>query len=1112
MKTIMKAALAGVCLLLFTALNSYAPQEARVLRFPAIYNDQIVFSYAGDLYTVASAGGIARKLTAHEGYEAFARFSPDGKSIAFTGEYDGNREVYLIPVEGGVPRRLTYTASLGRDDISDRMGPNNLVIGWTNDSKNIVFRSRMHEWDDFLGQLYLVPLGGGTATQLPLPRGGFCSFSPDDKKLAYNRIFREFRTWKRYRGGMADDIWIYDFESKKTENITNNPALDIIPMWSGQTIYFLSDRDENKRMNLYAYDLTTKETKKLTNFAEFDIKFPSLGPNAIVFENGGYIYRYDLASGQAAKVPVVIADDMLSGRSKLVKVADRVTNYEIAPDGKRALFGARGDIFTVPAKYGNTRNLTQTPGVHERNSKWSPDGQWIAYISDRSGEDEIYIMPQDAKGEAQQLTKNADTYKYHIFWSPDGQKILWSDKLFRLNYIDIKKKDVVTVAKAVTGEIISYAWSPDSRWIAYAKPEVEGLPKVYLYSLDTQKMIEVTDGWYTSYDPSFSSDGKYLFFVSDRDFNPIYSQTEWNHAYAAMSRVYLVTLAADTKSPFEPKSDEVELKKEPEKPAAKPEDQPKKEKPKAEESKPGEAKKEVSVRVDPDGLKSRIIGLPIEVANYGQIVAIGDSVYYLKLGDRGTKASLKLYDLAEKKETDLGNTDGYEVSADQKKMLVGKDHSYAILDLPKAQIKDVPKAQIKLDEKLDLSQMEMILDLRAEWDQVFEECWRQMKYFFYAPNMNGVDWAALRLRYRPLAQAVNHRADLTYIIGELIGELNSGHTYVGGGDMPRPQKVKVGQLGAQFERDAQTGYYRISKILRGENWDRSLRSPLTEVGVNVKEGEYLIAINGAPANKMADMYEALLNTVGKQVTLKISPKPEDKGSRDVVVIPIDSEQQLYYHTWVQENIDKVDKATGGKVGYIHIPDMGDPGLNEFVKHYYPQLRKKALIIDVRGNGGGSVSQMIVERLRREIVMFEMSRDAAARPDPDGLLLGPKVCLINEFSASDGDIFPYRFKKYGLGKLIGKRTWGGVVGIRNSLPLLDGGQLMKPEFAPFSLDGKDWIIEGVGVEPDIYVDNDPAKEYTGIDEQLNKAIEVILEELKTKEVKIPAIPPFPVRVK
>ncbi len=1098
MKTIRSLALVVLVLTLTTL--SFAPQEARVLRFPAVSNDAVVFSSAGDLYTVPLAGGVARKLTAYyEGYEAFARFSPDGSSIAFTGEYDGNREVYLIPSGGGAPKRLTYTPSLVRDDISDRMGPNNLVMGWTHDGQKIVFRSRMAEWNDFNGQLYLAPKDGGTPDKLPLPRGGFCSFSPDDTKLAYNRIFREFRTWKRYRGGMADDIWIYDFAAKTVTNITNNPALDIIPMWSGDRIYFLSDRDEAKRMNLYVYELSSKATRKLTSFTEFDIKFPSLGPKHIVFENGGYLYTFDLASEQTVRVPVVIADDMVSGRGKVVKVDRRVTNYEIGPDGQRALFGARGDIFTVPAKHGNTRNLTMTPGIHERSSKWSPDGRTIAFISDRSGTEEIWLMNQDGTGEPSQLTTGGDTYKYEIRWSPDGSKILWNDKMLRLSFVDVASKAVTVADTDKDGEIVQFAWSPDSRWIAYGRFEAEGSNRIYLYSLDSKKTLPVTDTWYNSGDPSFSRDGKYLFFVSDRDFSPVYSQTEWNHAYLAMSRVYFLTLAKDTKSPFEPKSDEVAAKSAPEAKAAAPA------KPAAPEKKPAaKAEPEVVpvVKVDLDGIMDRIVALPIEAANYAQIYATGDSVYYGRFKPLANAPSLMLYDLAELKEKDLGPVDGYEVSADGKKMLVSKDRAYGIIDLP--------KGPINLETKLDLSGMEVALDLRQEWDQIYEESWRQMKEFFYAPNMNGVDWDALRLRYKPLASAVNHRADLTYVIGELIGELSSGHTYVGGGEMPSAPKIKVGMLGAKFERDPKTGFTGIAKILKGRNWDQGLRSPLTEIGVNVKEGEYILAVNGRPLDKMTDIYEALYNTAGKQVTLKVAPGPAAQSARDVVVVPIETENALYYNDWVESNIAKVDKATGGKVGYIHIPNMGVEGLNEFVKHFYPQLRKKALIIDVRGNGGGNVSPMIIDRLVREMVMVEVARNQAPGPDPGAAFVGPKVCLCDEFSASDGDIFPYRFKTLKLGPVIGKRTWGGVVGIRGTLPLLDGGFLNKPEFAPYSPDGKGWIIEGVGVEPDIVVDNDPAREYAGIDDQLNKGIEVILEELKTKGREIPPVPPYPIK--
>lgn len=1074
-------------ILLFN-ISLFAGDETLLLRFPTIYENQIVFTYAGDLYSVSSEGGIARKLTSHVGMELFPRFSPDGKWLAFTGQYDGNTEVYLMPADGGVPKRLTYTATLGRDDVSDRMGPNNIVMGWKhNNNKEIVFRSRMKSYNPFNGELFLVSTEGNLPEQIPVPRGGFCSFSPDDKKMAYNRIFREFRTWKRYRGGMADDVWIYDFETKKIENITDNPAQDIIPMWCGNKIYFLSDRGDYQRMNLYVYDLTTKQTRQLTNLTDYDIKFPSLGKEAIVFEYCGNIYRFDLTTEQASKVSIKIADDMVNGRNEIKDVSKNVYNYEISPDGKRALFGARGDVFTVPAEHGATRNLTQTPGIHERNSKWSPDGKWVAYISDATGEDEIYILAQDGSGSPVQITKDAETYKYQIYWSPDSKKLLWSDKRLRLRYVDIKSKIIKEVVQAKAWEIREYSWSPDSKWIAFAKPEEKVMNKVYLYSLNENKTYEVTDGWYSSSAPTFSSDGKYLFFTSNRDFKPTYSWTEWNHAYQDMSRIYLVTLNKKVDSPFKPKSDEVTIKKE-----EKPEKKDKKDK--------SEDKKKVIVTVDVDGLKDRIVGLPIKAAAYRNLTSIGDNLYYLRKGSKDEKSLLFFYDLKKQKETELGQINGYEISADQKKMLVSQEKSYAIIDMP--------KAKIKIEKKLNLSDMQVKLNKKKEWTQIFEECWRQMREFFYAPNMHGVDWEGLREKYRPLVKHVNHRVDLTYIIGEMIGELSVGHTYVGGGDWEKAKRIKTGLLGAKIVRDKNSGYFQIKEILRGQNWDKTLRSPLTEIGVDVNEGDYILAINGKSTKDEKNIYASLVNTIGKQVTLTVNASSTKKGSRNVVVTPIADESNLYYFDWVQTNIKKVDKATDGKVGYLHVPDMGVHGLNEFVKYFYPQLKKKALIIDVRGNGGGNVSPMLIERLRREIVMIDMARNIVPNTDPGAMLYGPKVCLLDEFSASDGDLFPYRFKKHKLGKLIGKRSWGGVVGIRGSLPLLDGGILYKPEFAPYHVSGKKWIIEGYGVDPDIYVDNDPAQEYAGNDQQLNIAIEVILEELKTQEKTVPQIPDYP----
>ncbi len=1062
------------------AAFGFSKEEARLLRFPAIYGDQVVFTYAGDLYTVDKKGGIARKLTGAAGYETFARFSPDGKRIAFTGQYDGNTEVYVIPAEGGVPERITVTPTLSRDDVADRMGPNNIVMTWK-DNETIVFRSRMKSFNSFIGQLYTVKTDGSMPEQIEVPRGGFCSFSPDGKKMAYNRIFREFRTWKRYRGGMADDVWIYDFKTKKTVNITNNPAQDIIPMWLGGKIYFLSDRGENKRMNLYSYDLGSKETKQLTFYKEFDIKFPSAGKEQIIFENGGYIYTFDIAAEKAEKISVTIAEDLAVGRDVLKYVGDAVSNYEIAPDGKRALFGARGDVFTVPARRGITVNLTQTPGVHERASKWSPDGKWIAYISDRTGEDEIYIVDHTGAGEPVQITRNAETYKYQLYWSPDSRKILWSDRRQRLRFVDIRTKKITEVDHADAWEIRQYTWSPDSKWISYTKPEVDLLSNIYLYSLIDGKKYRVTDGWYQSGESAFSDDGKFLLFTSNRDFKPVYSWTEWNHAYIDMSRIYLLPLNRAVKSPFEPENDMVSV---------------------GNKKKKKKKSSAVNLKIDTDNMARRLIGLPIAASAYGNVNMVDSRVYYIRKGSGGKKSRLMMYDLDKRKEKTLGEVSGYEISADKKKMLISRNRSYAIINLP--------KGEVKITEKLKLRDMKVNLNRKAEWTQIFNESWRQMREYFYAPNMHGVDWKGVREKYAQLLPFVNHRNDLTYIIGEMISELNIGHAYVGGGDRPKPRRIKLGLLGAVLSKDGKTGFFRLDRILAGQNWRNKMRSPLTESGVEAKEGEYIVSIDGKPVNNLKNIYSALIDKADKPVMIGFNGVPSLRGAKEKLVVPISSEADLYYYQWVQGNIEKVNKATKGKVGYVHIPDMGVDGLNEFVQYFYPQIRKKGLIIDVRGNGGGNVSPMIIERLRREIAMIDIVRNGAPTTDPKMMFYGPLVCLADEFSASDGDIFTYRFKYYKLGKVIGKRTWGGVVGIRGSLPFVDGGTLNKPEFSRYDVEGKKWIMEGVGVEPDIYVDNDPAKEYAGTDQQLNKAIEVILEELKTEEKVIPPPPPYPVK--
>jgi tricorn protease len=1072
-------------ILYLTSFMAISQNEARLMRFPSIHGNQVVFTYAGDLFTVDKTGGVARKLTNHPGYEMFARFSPDGKNIAFTGEYDGNREVYLMPAEGGVPKRLTYTATLNRDDISDRMGPNNIVMTWK-DNEHIIFRSRRITFNDFTGQLYSVTVKGDMEEQLPFPRGGFCSFSPDKKKFAFNRIFREFRTWKYYKGGMADDVWIYDFDTKKTENITNNIAQDIFPMWSGDKIYFLSDRD--RIMNMFVYDLKTKETKKVTNFDKYDVKFPSLGDQAIIFENGGYLYVFDLTTEKSEKLTIFINDDFVNSREVLVDASKYITGADLAPDGKRAVFCGRGEVFTLPAEKGYTRNLTKSSGVHERNATWSPDGKYIAYVSDKSGETEIWIVPQDGISAAIQITKNADTYKYSIVWSPDSKKIMWADKKLRLQYVNIDTREVTLVDQAEAWEFGSYTWSPDSKWIAYTRPEIEMENLVFIYNVSTKTKYPITDGWFDSGSPVFSSDGKYLFFGSARDFNPVYSATEWNHAYIDMNRIYFVTLSKDTKSPFEPRNDETKIIIQGVI------------KPQADKDKKTAVVKTDSaivVKVDPEGIQSRILVLPGKPGNYWGVNCIGDKVYYARGGYK-EKSMFYMYDLKEQKETELGEYGSYVFSDNNKKILLSAGEKYYIMD--------VPKGKITLNEPLDLSEMKINVNKSEEWNQIFEEAWRQMRDFFYDPHMHGVDWKAIHDKYKPLLSSVNHRDDLNYVIGEMIGELNIGHAYVGAGDRPKVDHIKMGLLGAQLVKDPASGYYKIVKILKGQNWNGELKSPLTEVGINVQPGDFILAVNGETTSSMPNIYASLIGKNDKEVELTVNKTADMNGSRKVLLIPTDNEGELYYYNWVQDNIRKVNEATNGKVGYVHIPDMGVAGLNEFAKYFYPQLSKKALIIDDRGNGGGNVSPMIIERLRRELSRATYARNTVKGKVPRDMLVGPKVALINEYSASDGDLFAYQFRRHNLGKLVGKRTWGGVTGIRGSLPFVDGAFLNKPEFSTYDENG--WIIEGHGVDPDIVVDNDPAKEFEGTDEQLNKAIEVILEELKTKGKEIPDVPPFP----
>src|SRR5690625_611143 len=1059
-----------------------AQEEARLLRFPAVHGNQVVFSYAGNLYTVDRQGGIARKLTSDTGYEMFPHFSYDGQHLAFTAQYDGNTEVYVMPAEGGVPKRITYTATIARDDVADRMGPNNVVMGWTPDDQHVIYRGRSSSFNAFKGKLYKAPLDGDLSEELPFASASWSSFNEDGSKLAMNRVFREFRTWKYYEGGMADDVWIFDTETGETENITQNPAQDIFPMYYKDKVYFMSDR--NRIMNLFEYDTQSGETRKVTHFDTYDCKFPSLGDQAIAFENGGYIYIYDLEKDEVEKVNVQLAEDLSSGRNKQVDASKFISRYALSPDGKRAVFGARGDIFTIPEKSGVTRNLTQSSNAHDRNPHWSPDGKWIAYISDQSGEDELYIQAQDGSTPPKALTEGGGSYKFQPIWSPDSKYILLADRGQQLYYIEVESGKKNLIVHSEDFEITSYTWAPDSKWIAYTRPgKARRFSTVRLHNIETGQDFAVTDEWYNSGQPAFSPDGKWLYFVSQRDFSPIYSHTEWNHAYIDMSKPYIVTLSDTTESYFKLKNDEVETGEDEEN----------------NENNKKSSEDEIQVVVTEEGIKDRIESLPVSSGNYFGFVPVEGGVYYTA-SSRQSGSSFKYFDLEDKKETDLGAIHGYVVSHDRKKILYRKGSHYYLQNLN-------PK-NIAADNQIDLEGMKVYIDQKAEWEQIFNEKWRQMRDYFYDPNMHGVDWEAMREKYAVLVPHARHRNDLTYIIGELIGELNVGHTYVNDGDRPEVDRIPMGMLGGTFSRH-ESRYYQIDSILRGESWDKSLRSPLRASGVSAQKGDFIIAINGQDVRELSNLYEALIGKADQMIQITINSEPTSQGATDYLVQPIRDESQLYYHEWVQQNIEKVSRASEGRIGYLHIPDMGPDGLNQFARYFYPQLDKEALIIDDRGNGGGNVSPMIIERLRREPALGTMMRNnltAGIKPDAH---VGPKVCLIDQYSASDGDLFPYQFRFHEIGPLIGQRTWGGVVGIRGTLPFVDGGDLRKPEVAHFAVDGSGFIIEGYGVDPDIEVINDPHEEWEGHDAQLEKGIEYLLEQLEEMGPQgMPDIPPFP----
>jgi tricorn protease len=1082
-----------------------ALEECRLLRQPDLQGDRIVFVYASDLWTVPRAGGVAARLTTHEGIERFPKFSPDGRTIAFTGEYDGNFDAYTVSGEGGEPVRLTW-----HPDVDQ-------VAEWYPDGRSILLRSQRASSIRRFDRFFRVPASGGFESVLPPPTAGYASLSSDGTRIAYVAPSYDNRTWKRYKGGNAPNIWIYDLARSTSEKITDWPGADEWPMWHGDTVYYASDR-EGRTVNLWAYDTKSKTHRQVTKFTEYDVKWPGVGSDGIVFENGGYLHVLDLPKETVTKIRVLVPSDKPATRAELRNVSAFIQGFDLSPSAKRAVLEARGDLFTVPAEKGDPRNLTQSPGARERDPAWSPDGKWIAYLSDRSGEFEIHVIGSDGKSPDRQVSKGGATFRFAPRWSPDSKKVVFSDKTYTLYWCDVEKGTITKVDRSDYYEIHDYVWSPDSRWVAYSKGGANYMSRVFVYSLESGKATPVSGGMFDDFGPSFDPQGDNLYFVSRRTLNPRFGAFETDFQFSATDKIYAAPLRAGVPSPVAPQSDE-EKGEEAADDKGKGKGEGKKDDGKAEESKKEDSKKEDSKKDEPkpvvielQGLGSRLAEIPIPAGRIGGLSALKGKIVYLAVdepasfdGDGQSTATIRLYDLEKRKDQVViaGVDAAYALSKDGGKILYRARDTFGIVDV--AEGKKVG------DGKVETGALMATVDPRQEWMQMFNEAWRLERDFYYDPGMGGLDWKAVGERYRQLVPFVAHRSDLNYILGDLIGELSTSHTYVYGGDAPQIARTDVGLLGADFELDEKSGRYRFKRIYAERDWNSSTPAPLGEPGIDVREGDYLLEVNGRPIAAPLNLYAAFLGTTGKQTTIVVGASPDEAKPRTFTVVPIGDESSLRYTAWVRANREMVDRATDGRIAYIHVPNTSIQGMREFTKQYFPQVGKEGIIVDERFNGGGFIPDFFIDRLRQKTWVAWSNRDGEGFRTPTYAIDGPKCILINEYAGSGGDAFPYYFRLHGLGPLIGKRTWGGLVGISHSLPLVDGGQVTMPDFGMWDPVRGEWVVENYGVDPDIEVENAPHLMAAGRDPQLERAIEYSVGELKKNPPRRPVRPPYKVQV-
>jgi tricorn protease len=1092
----------ALSLLVILAIGVATAQETPLLAtWPTVNQTNITFSYGGYLWTVPRSGGEARQLTTG-GHETTPHYSPDGKWIAFTGEYDGNVDAYVMPAEGGEPRRLTWHPA---PDV---------VVGWTPDGKRVLFDSARDAYADF-NRIYAVPVEGGVAEVLPMWRAETGSYSPDATRFAYQPVLRWQASWKRYKGGQTTPIYIVRLNDLQLEKVPRDNSNDDHPVWMGDTVYFLSDR--NGPRTLFAYDTKSKSVKQVVENNGLDLKSVSGGPDALAYEQFGGIYLFDPKLGKSSHVDIRIEGDLPATRPHWVKVGDKIQNSGISPTGARAVFEARGEILTVPAEKGDIRNLTRTTAAAERDPAWSPDGKWIAFFSDESGEYALHLEDQSGLGEVKKINLgNPPSFFYSPTWSPDSKKIAFTDKRLNLWYVDIEKGSPVKVVTDIYdawGVQFTPTWSPDSKWITFSKFLPNHQRAVFVYSLESSKSTQLTDGLSDARFPVFDKGGKYLFFAASTDIGLSGTWLDLSGFQRPVTRsVYAVVLKKGDPNPVDPQSDDEKIAKAEEKGKDSDKDKDKskekgKEADKKDEKKDDKKDEPPVVTIDFDGIGQRIISLPIKAANYASLDTGKAGTLYLTEtplvqpldGPPFPQLTMSRFDLTTRKtEPFLSNISGYAISANGEKILYRLGPASWFI-APTAAVPKPGDGALKLDD------MQVYSDPRAEWAQMYHEVWRIERDFLYDPHFHGLDLAAAEKKYAPYVKAAGGRNDLNHLFVEMLGEVTIGHMFIFGGDVPKAPEVKVGLLGADYK--IENGRFRFARIYNGENWNPDLRAPLTQPGVDVKTGEYLLQVNGADVKANAEVFRFFENTAGKQIRIKVGPNADGKDAREVTVVPVDDESNLRNRAWEEDNRRKVDELSGGKLAYVHVPDTANGGYLNFNRFYFAQTDKQGAVIDERYNHGGAIADYIIDLLGRPLRNCAITREGDKWCSPLQQIYGPKTMVINEMSGSGGDALPWMFRQDKLGPLVGTRTWGGLVGIGGYPSLLDGGGVTAPRAAIYGLHGE-WEVENHGIAPDIEVENDPASVAAGHDAQLEKAVQVTLDTLKKNPVVIPDHPPYP----